>query len=105
MQSHLHLYSGSQRPTLPQFLERTMTGQVIQEETAEFGAYLQEYRTLGEDFHSAMSFIEFFNLKSRNRPRGGNRNFNNNFQLQRTVGKLTIPNFNGSSKSSARAWV
>jgi len=51
-----------------------------------------------------MSFVEFCNLKSRNRPRGGNKNFNN-YELQRTMGKLTIPNFDGSSKSTARAWV
>ena len=52
-----------------------------------------------------MSFAKFCNLKSWNRPRRGNRNFNNNFELQRTVGKLTIPKFDESSKSSARAWV
>ena len=52
-----------------------------------------------------MSFAEFCNLESQNRPRGDNKNLNNNFELQRTVGKLTIPNFDRSSKSFARAWV
>ena len=91
---------------MPQFLDGAGTGPTIQGESAEpFGAYLQEYRLLGDDFHSAMSFAEFCNMKSRNKPRGGNRNFNNNYELQRTMGKLTIPSFDGSSKSTARAWV
>ena len=65
MQSHPHLYSGSQRPTMPQFLDGVVTGQVVQAKTAEpFGAYLQEYRALEDDFHSAMSFVEFCNLKA-----------------------------------------
>ena len=59
---------------------------------------------LGDDFHSAMLFVEFYNLKSMNGPRGGNTNFNNNYELQCTMGKLTIPNFDGLSKSIARAW-
>ena len=106
MHSHPHLYSGSQRPTMPQFLDGAGTGPTIQADPAEpFGAYLQEYRLLGDDFHSAMSFAEFCNMKSRNRPRGGNRNFNNNYELQCTMGKLTIPSFDESSKSTVRAWV
>ena len=52
-----------------------------------------------------MSFVEFCNLQRRNMPRGGNKNFNNNYELQRTMGKLTVPNFDGSSKSTAKAWV
>lgn len=44
-------------------------------------------------------------MKSRNRPRGGNKNYNNNYELQCTMGKLTIPSFDGSSKSTSRASV
>jgi hypothetical protein len=106
MQSHPHLYSRTPRPTIPQFLDSPTVGQVVQAEQDEpFGAYLQEYRALGDDFHSAMSFAEFCNIKSRNRPKGFNRAFNQNFELQRTLGKLTIPNFDGSSSCTARAWV
>jgi hypothetical protein len=70
-----------------------------------YDVYLLEYMDLGDDFHSAMSFIDFCNMKSRNRPRGFNRAFNQNFELQRTMGKLTIPSFDGSSNCIARIWV
>ena len=70
-----------------------------------FGAYLEEYRDLGDEFYSAMNFSDFCNMKSRNMPRGFNREFNQNFELQRTLGKLTIPNFDGASSCSARIWV
>ena len=89
---------------MPQFLEGAGIGPTIQAKPTEpFGAYLQEYRLLG-DFHLVMSFVEFCNMKSRNRPRGGNRNFNINYELKCMMGKLTIPSFDGSSKSIARAW-
>ena len=59
MHSHPHLYSRSQRPTMPQFLDGAGTGPTIQAEPAEpFGAYLQEYKLLGDDFHSTMSFAK-----------------------------------------------
>ena len=91
---------------MPQFLDRVVTCQVVEVETTEpYVPYLQEYRELGDDFHSVMSFVEFYNLKSRNRLRGGNRSFNNNHELQHMMGKLTIPDFDGSSKRTTRTWV
>jgi hypothetical protein len=60
---------------------------------------------LGDDFHSAMSFEDFYNMKSRNRPRGPMRAMTQNFELQHTLGKVTIPNFDGGSKCSTRSWV
>ena len=38
-----------------------------------FGAYLQEYKDLGDEFHAAMCFSDFCNMKSRNRPRNFNK--------------------------------
>jgi hypothetical protein len=52
-----------------------------------------------------MSFVEFHNLKCRNRPRGAVKAMTQNFELQRTLAKVTIPNFYGSSKCLARSWV
>jgi hypothetical protein len=75
------------------------------EQDEPYRAYLEEYRRLGDDFHSAMSFAEFCNMKRRNRPRGPMRAMTHNFELQRTIGKVTIPNFDGGSKCSARSWV
>ena len=44
-------------------------------------------------------------MKSKNMPRGFNRAFNQNFELQRTLGRLTIPNFDGTSDFSTKIWV
>ena len=106
MQTTPHIYNKASRPTMPHFLENAVVGSVMPAEPSEpFGAYLQEYRSLGDEFHSAMTFSDFCNMKSRNRPRGFNRAFNQNFVLQRTLGRLTIPNFDGASSCSAKIWV
>ena len=45
---------------MPHFLANAVAGLVMQVEPSEpFGAYLQEYRDLGDEFHAAMSFLEF----------------------------------------------
>ena len=67
---------------MPHFLADAVAGPVIPIEPSEpFEVYLQEYRDLGDEFHSAMTFSDFCNMKSRNRPRGFNRAFNRNFKL------------------------
>jgi hypothetical protein len=70
--------------------------QVDQDEP--YKEYLEEYMRIGDDFHSAMSFTKFFNTKSRNRLRATMRAMTQNFELQHTIGKVTIPNFDGGSK-------
>ena len=90
---------------MPHFLENPNARPFIPAESEEpFGAYIEEYKALGDEFHLAMNFSNVCNMKSRNRPRGFNRAFNQNFELQRTLGKLTIPNFDGTSSCSARSW-
>ena len=107
MQITPHIYKKpSSIPTMPNFLEYAVVGLVIPVESSEpFGAYLQEYRDLGDEFHAAMSFSYFCNMKSRNRPRNFNRGFTQNYELQKTLGRLTIPNFDGARGGSARIWV
>ena len=110
MHTHMHntphIYSKPSRPSMPHFLEKDTTGPIIPAELSEpFGAYLKEYRDLGDEFHSTMSFFNFCNMKSRNRPRNFNRGFTQNYELQKTVGRLTIHNFEGSRCCSARIWV
>lgn len=106
MQSYPQLYRRSYRPTITHFLDSHKIGKVMQVEQDEsFREYIQEYRALRDEFNSTISFVEFYNLKTRKKPRGFNRAFNRNFELQRMVGKLTIPNFNGTSGGIERAWV
>ena len=62
---------------MPHFLADVVGGLVMKVEPSEhFGAYLLEYRDLGDEFHSARNFSDFCNMKSRNKPRGFNREFN-----------------------------
>ena len=106
MQNTPHIYNKPSRPIMPHFLENDIAGLVMPDEPSEpFGAYLQEYKDLGDEFHLAMSFSNFHNMKSKNRPRNFNRGFTQNYELQKTVGRLTIPNFNGSFGCSARIWI
>ena len=105
MQSHPHIYKPF-RPTMPQFLDSPTAVPLAQAEPEEpMSAYLREYRALGEDFHSAMTFTDFYHFKSKNKPRAYNRPFTQNYELQRTVGKLTIPTFEGTQGGPARNWV
>jgi hypothetical protein len=103
MQSHPHLYTKTPRPTMPQFLSGEVAPEGPTEQDDSYLTYLEEYRRLGNDFQAAMSFTDFFHLKQKNRPRGAKRTPNH--ELQKTLGKVTIPNFDGSSKCSARTWV
>ena len=57
------------------------------------------------ELREAMTFAEFCSFKRRNRPRPFNRGPTPNYELQRTVGKLTLPYFDGTSKCTAQAWV
>lgn len=50
-----------------------------------------------------MTFNEFCNQRGRNK--GFNKASTQNMELQRTVGKLALPNFDGSVRCTARAWV
>jgi hypothetical protein len=67
MQSQPHLYTKSPRPTISQFLGNEVAGPLMEVEQDEpYREYLEEYKRLGDDFHSDMSFTEFYNMKRRN---------------------------------------
>jgi hypothetical protein len=94
------------KPTMPQCLGNEGVGPLMQVEQDEpYRAYLEEYKRLGDDFHSTMSFTELFNMKSRKRMRGPMRAMTCNFELQRTIGKVIIPNFDRGTDFFARSWV
>jgi hypothetical protein len=50
-----------------------------------------------------MSYNNYYNLKIRNKPRTGQSQ--QNFDLLRKLGKLTISSFDRSDRCTARAWV
>ena len=82
---------------MPYFLADAVAGPVMPVEPSEpFGAYLQEYKDLGDEFHAAMSFSDFYNMKSKNRPHNFNIRFTRNYELLKIFGRLTIHNFDGA---------
>lgn len=106
MQNHPHIYNKTSRPTMTQFLNETTIGQEEQVDQDEpFGAYLWEYRRQGQDIQEAMTFTDLRNVKMRNKPKGTKRAMMRNQELQKTLRKVTIPCFDGSSKCSAISWV
>ena len=106
MQIHPHIYNNPSQPTMPQFLSSPAAVPLAQVELEEsMSAYLREYRALRDDFHSTMTFTHFCHFKSKNKPRAYNSPFTQNYELQRTVGKLTIPTFEGTQGGPAWNWV
>jgi hypothetical protein len=88
------------------FIEEQQPAQ--QNQSEDFSTYFQEYMALGEEFQAAMSLHDYCNIKYRNRPREGHRGApgqQQNADLRRKVGKLSIPSYDGSSRCSARSWV
>ena len=91
---------------MPQFLDSPAAVPLAQAEPEEpMSAYLREYRALWEDFHSTMTFTDFYHFKSKNKPKAYNSPFTQNYELQRTMGKLAIPTFEGTRGGPARNWV
>ena len=70
---------------MSQFLDSPTVVPLAQAELEEsMSAYLREYRALGEDFHSAMTFTDFCHFKSNNKPKAYNRPFTQNYELHHT---------------------
>ena len=67
---------------MPYFLVDAVAGPVMPVEPSEpFRTYLNDYKDIGDVFHAAMSFSDFCNMKSMNRPRNFNKVFNHNYEL------------------------
>ena len=52
-----------------------------------------------------MTFTDFCHFKSKNKPKAYNKPFTQNYELQRTVGKLTIPTFEDTRGGPTQSWV
>ena len=65
------------------------------------GDYLQEYESQSERFKEHFSFPEFFQLQeARSNTYSGRKRC-----LQHTLGRFSLPTFDGSPKDSAKSWV
>lgn len=72
-----------------------------------FASGIDEYEGLDAWIKRMMSFGEYIHLKERRTTgaRGHYRGGASNQDVQKIAGKVTLPNFDGSAKSSTRAWI
>ncbi|KAH9322451.1 hypothetical protein KI387_017090, partial [Taxus chinensis] len=69
-------------------------------------ANYEEYKVLPGEIREAISLTNFINLKkNRSGPRAEPRPQTNQRDLQQALGKLSLPTFDGSGKSTTRAWI
>ena len=66
--------------------------------------YFMEYESQTQRFKDHLSFQEFFQIKDNRRPMHHNRGggFIQNHDRHHTMGRFVLPNFDGSSKCSAK---
>ena len=67
--------------------------------------YFEEYKVMSVEFKVSISFFQYSHFKYRSKPKGFNKMQVQNFELQHTLGKVTLPSFDGTSKCTARSWV
>lgn len=101
-----HTDSKMSRPNMPQFVQQAAENLTKQPDFGiPYANYMEQYQSLEQDFHAAMSFTDFCYLQLKSRPKPSQRFPRQNHELQKTLGKVTIPCFDGLSKYLARSWV
>ena len=89
---------------MPTFLAMGNEGFEEQESLEE---YFMEYESQSQRFKDHLSCQEFCHIKENRRARHHNRGvgFIQNHDLHHTIGRFFLPNFDGSSKCTAKSWV
>ena len=92
----------SQRSTMPTFL--VVENEGLQQK-ASLEGYFVECDSQSQRFKDNLSFQGFFHLKDRRRPVQWYRDGGFFQGRHHTMGRLFLPNFDGSSSSYTKAWV
>jgi hypothetical protein len=87
---------------MPSFLEAQQQDNFLPEVEDNFEEYAREYATLSAGFKRQVTLDQYCGIKYRGRPRNYQRR---NHELERRAGKMEIPTFDGSSRSTVQAWV
>lgn len=89
---------------MPTFLEVGNGGFQEQENLED---YFMEYEAQSQRFKDNLIFQEFYHIEDNRRPRHHNRGggFIHNHGLHQNMGIFLLPNFDGSSKCTAKSWV
>ena len=67
-----------------------------------FAQYFREYNSLSIAVQRQMTLDQYCGFKLRDKPKPYHRR---TYELERMVGKIEIPYFDGSPKMTAQAWV
>ena len=57
------------------------------------------------DFKEALSFRDYCKLKQSEKNKGYRGQGTQNYELQRTIGRMYFPTFDGTAKCTTRDWV
>jgi hypothetical protein len=90
------------RPYLPTFLDNQPQQKYEDEIEDNFKQYAREYHALSAGFQRQVTLDQYCGIKFRGKPKQYQRP---NYELERRVGKIEIPYFDGYVKVSAQAWV
>lgn len=98
------LVSVPTRATLPSFVPIAQI-KPAREDTPQMRDYFREWQVMDEYFKEALSFRDYCKLKQSERNKGYGGQGTQNYELQRTIGRMYFPTFDGTAKCTARAWV
>jgi hypothetical protein len=90
------------RPYQPTFLDNQPQRNYEDEIEDNFEQYAREYHTLSAAFQRQVMMDQYCGIKFRGKPKQYQRP---DYELERRVGKMEIPYFDGSSKVTAQARV
>lgn len=107
---HTPQHGQAERPIMPHFMEEAepeRESDLVADLVNSVASGINEYEGLDGQIKRVISFGEYIHLKERctNRVGGHYRGGASNKDVQKLLGKITLPNFDGSAKSSARAWI
>lgn len=96
--------TASSRPLLPTFPPRDPVQPVNEPQITELqGQFRRDWEASGPEFQADISLKDYMDLRMRHMPRAGGRN--QNFELRKKVGKISLPYYDASGKMTAQAWV
>jgi hypothetical protein len=87
---------------MPAFLEAQQQDNFPPEVEDNFEEYAREYAALSAGFRRQVTLDQYCGIKYRGRPRNYQRS---SHELERRAGKMEIPTFDGTARSTAQAWV
>ena len=93
-------------PTIPKFMECPKEDPKLHTKTiASWEKKFVAYQTLSEECKRVLPFKYFCETQYRGNPRGFQRIPYHNFYLRKSVGGITLPYFDGTSKCTVCSWI